>query len=253
MSFEVLDCSAMSVKLTTAILLYEANGLRSGAVYATIHPVDCGDGSASPVIRAGRPADRTSLKAACASLLEVSRIRSGVLTDNVLSIGPEHVIWWQRPGVRTYFFDCRPAADDGAVSIGKRAGRAPTPGIVFVAQGQSLLAYAVKGAGRPDADTPLFHMPAMNVWEDGRVCTGSMPLPDSTVGQSILAWEASFWDSHFSHPNHPKPVRYKGGIHQFSIDLLDGKFSTFPQRVLCPIKGLTLGRLVDRFDGLTAA
>ena len=31
---------------------------------------------------------------------------------------------------------------------------------------------------------------------------------------------------------------------------MDGKFKKFPQRVLRPIKGLTLGRLVDRLDGL---
>lgn len=249
MSFEVHDCAAMSVKLKTAILLYENSNGHSGTSYATIHPVDSGDGNAPPVIRAGRAADRTSLKAVCASLLEASRIRSGILTDNILSVGLEHVVWWQRPGKRNYFFDCRPAAEVG-VSVGKRAGTGLTPGIVFVAKGQSMWAYAVKGDGRPDADTQLFHLPAMNVWVDGKVCTGSMPLPDNTVAESIAAWEKSFWDSNFSHPNHPKPVSYKGGIHQFCIDLLDGKFKKFPQRVLCPIKGQTLGRLVDRLDGL---
>ena len=52
----------------------------------------------------------------------------------------------------------------------------------------------------------------------------------------------------FSHPNHPKPVNYKGGIHAFSRDLLDGKFRKFPERVLRPIKGMTLGLLVDKLD-----
>ncbi|WP_126447959.1 PRTRC system protein B [Sulfuricystis multivorans] len=249
MSFEVHDCAAMSVRLRTAILLYETHGYPHIS-YATIHPVDCGDDNGPPVIRAGRPADRSSLKAVCASLLKSSRVRSGVLADNILSVGLEHVVWWQRPGKRTYFFDCRPSAE-GSVNVGKRAGIGPTPGIVFVAKDQSMWAYAVKGNNRPDADTQLYHLPAMNVWEDGKICTGSMPIPENTLAESVSAWEKSFWDSNFSHPNHPKPVNYKGGIHQFCIDLLDGKFKKFPQRVLRPIKGLTLGRLVDRLDGVT--
>ena len=58
MSFEVHDCAAMSVKLKTAILLYENSNGHSGTSYATIHPVDCGEDNGPPVIRAGRPADR---------------------------------------------------------------------------------------------------------------------------------------------------------------------------------------------------
>jgi PRTRC genetic system protein B len=252
MSFEVQDCATTSISLQTAILFYGNGNNISGVSYATIHPVDGGDGQASPVIRAGRPLDRASLEAACASLMEGARVRCGIFSDNILSIGLEHLVWWQRPGKRTYFFACRPAAE-GEISVGQRAGTGFTPGVVFVAKRQSLWAYAVKGEARPTADTRLYHLPAMNVWPDGRVCTGSAPLPDSTVAESVAAWEKSFWDSNFSHPNHPRPVNYKGGIHQFSIDLLDGKFRKFPQRVLRPIKGLTLGCLVDRLDGITRA
>src|SRR5574338_250207 len=250
MSFEIHDCTAMNVTLQKAILLYGSSNGFSGVSYATIHPIDAEKANSAPVIRAGRPADRASLKAVCASLLEASRVRSGVLPDNILSVGISHIVWWQRPGRRTYFFDCRPAAE-GGVSIGRRAGTGLTPGLVFVAREQSMWTYAVKGDARPDASTQLCHAPMMNTWADGKVCSGSMPLPDSTVAESVAAWEKSFWDSNFSHPNHPKPVNYKGGIHQFSMDLLDGKFRKCPQRVLRPIKVLTLGRLVDDLDGLS--
>ena len=67
----------------------------------------------------------------------------------------------------------------------------------------------------------------------------------------LAKWEKSFWESNFSHPNHPKPLNYKGGIHQFSLDLLNGKFKDkYPVRVLRPIKGLTLGAVIDHFDGI---
>ncbi len=248
MSFEVHDHAAVSVELKTAILLYESRGGNGSMSYATVHPVDC-NGSGHPVIRAGRPADQAVLKSVCSSLLKSSRTRTGVLSDNVLSVGIESVVWWQRPGVRTYFFDCNPAAD-GGFSVGKRAGKAPAPGIVFVSKGQSLWGFAVEGDSRPSADTQLYHLPTMNVWETGKVCTGSMPIPDGTLSESIMAWEQSFWGSNFSHPNHPKVVKYRGGIHKFSAALLDGKFKTFPEHVLRPIDGLTLGALVDQLDGL---
>lgn len=251
MTFEVHDCGAQSVVLQRAILLYGGHGGYQNINYATIHPVDTSKDGA-PVIRAGRPADRESLKAVCASLMESARIRSGVLTDNILSVGLQHVVWWSRPGIHTHFFKCRPSSD-GAVSVGECAGSAPTPGLVFVAKEQTMFVYAVKGDARPTADTPLYHAPYMNVWENAQLCVGSMPLPDSTMAESVATWENAFWGSNFSHPNHPKPLNYPGGIHQFSIDLLAKKFRKFPQRVLRPIKGLTLGGLVDQLDGVKGA
>jgi PRTRC genetic system protein B len=119
---------------------------------------------------------------------------------------------------------------------------------VFVAKDKDMWAFALKGKARPTAETKLFHVPMMNVWENGKVCTGSVPLPSSTVAQSIKEWEDAFWNSHFTHPNHKRPVRYKGGIHAFCIDLLDGKFKEFPVRVLNAIPNATLGALVERLD-----
>ena len=252
MSFDVFDGEAMSMRLNAAILLYARGDFGGDAAYrkinyATVHPVDNQEGQATPVIRAGRPVDVLDLKAICTSLLASTRFRSGVLPDNILNVGLEHVVWWQRPGRRTYFFNCS-AAPSERISIGQRAGSALTPGIVFAVRDKTLWAYALKGDERPDAQTPLYHLPVMNVWKDGRVCCGSTPLPDSTVAESVKAWEDAFWRSAFTHPNHDKPVNYQGGIHQFSIDLLDGKFRKFPQRVLRPIKGLALGNLIEALE-----
>lgn len=245
MSFEVKDLSAQSVRMQTAILLYGSD--RGSLSYATIHPVEQASPDSSPVIRAGRPADRNSLKSVCASLIDSARIRSGLLSDNILSIGLDHVVWWSRPGLRTYFFDAR-VTGGATVNVGKRGGMAHAPALIFVAKQQTLWVYAMKGSNRPSLDTPLFHAPLMNIWSDSKVCVGSMPLPKETVADSIVEWEQAFWASNFSHPNHDRVVSYKGGIHQFSIDLLDGKFRKFPERVLRPIKGLTLGKLIDTFD-----
>jgi PRTRC genetic system protein B len=247
MSFSVRDQEASYLKMDCAIMLYSSDQGYAKQRYATIHPVEI-DENGAPVIRAGRPADLDSLKASVSELLSSSRVRSGVLPDNILSVGLDHIVWWQRPGRRSFFFDCRGKVEDGAANVGQRAGEGLTPGLVFVAKGQDMMVFAVKGESRPEATTPLCHAPLMNVWSNGTVCTGSMPLPASTVAESVAAWESAFWNSNFSHPNHPKPVNYKGGIHQFSIDLLDGKFKKFPQRVLVPIKGLSLEKLILQLD-----
>lgn len=249
MSFEVHDLDAQSVKLQSAILLYGSTKTYGNLRYATIHPVDSAGRDAPPVIRAGRPLDGRSLQSVCADLMESARVRSGVLPATVLSVGLEHVVWWSPPGRRTYFFNTS-VADDGRVYVGQRNGMALTPGLVFVAKRQQMMVFAVQGDERPDADTRLCHAPLMNVYEDGKVCTGSMPLPDTTVAASIAKWEEAFWNSNFTHPNHAKPVSYTGGLHAFSLALLDGRFRKFPQRVLRPIKGLTLGTLVDQLDRL---
>lgn len=239
MTFQIHDQTSRSAELSQAILLYSG----SGHAYATIHPVRERDGR--PEIRAGRPIDSESLRAVCANLVKSSLLRSGVLPWNVLSVGLAHVVWWRPPGESHVFFDCR---GDG---IGRRNGTIPLPGLVFAVKQKSMKVFAVKGRERPTQESPLFHAPLMNVWEGGNVCTGSMPLPESSVAESIASWEAAFWQSAFSHPNHPKPVRYKGGIHQISSDLLDGRFKVFPARALNPLpENKTVGDLTDHLDEL---
>lgn len=248
MSFEVSDCAAHSMVMKSAILLYGSHDYNNSR-YGTIHSIDTSDKAAGPAIRAGRPLDTDILRQIVTDLLGAAKVRSGLLPSNILSIGLNHVIWWQPPGIRNYFFDTRKHLEaEGKVQVGRRAGTGFTPGLIFVAQDQRLYVFAFKGTERPDAKTPLFHAPLMNVYDTGVVCTGSMPIPDSTLAESVSHWERNFWASAFTHPNHAKVVNYKGGLHAFSNDLLDGKFRKFPERVLRRIQGATLGRLVDRLD-----
>lgn len=246
MSFAVVDPAATTVSLQTAVLLYGTSGGMSTTRYATIHPVTCEDGG-QPVIREGQPADRKALLAFAQSLTDSCAIPSGVLSPNILSVGPEHVVWFAPPSRETYFFKTRNVAE-GAVSVGTRAGEAFTPGMIFAVREKTMWVFAVKGKERPDENTPLYHCPLMNVYQDGKVCTGSMPLPASTMAASVKEWQKSFWSSAFSHPNMPKAVNYKGGLHAFSIDLLDGKFKKFPERYLRRIPGLTLGKFVASIE-----
>lgn len=244
MSFTISNFAASELQLSQAILLYKHRN--NNVAYATIHPVGVSENGCA-MIRAGRPADSRAIRSVCADLLSSAKTRSGLLSSNVLSVGMSHIVWWSPPQQRTYYFDCRPRGE--GPNVGQRSGIAPAPGLIFVGGEKRLWVFAMKGKERPTADTPLFHAPLMNVYDNGSVCTGSMPMPDATLSASAELWEQSFWQSAFSHPNHQKPVRYRKGLHQFSIDLLDGKFKTrFPERVLEPLGDVTLGQLIDRLD-----
>jgi PRTRC genetic system protein B len=237
----VHDDRNLSVRLEQAILIYSrSSGLnRDGTHYATVHPVSIHE-SASPIIEAGRPLDKGTLEKLLRSLMKTAGTQTGVFSERILSVGTGFVVWWQPPGERAFFFDCAASS-----SIGKRSGSGRVPGLVFVASGCTLRVFAVKGRTRPGTDTLLHHAPLMNVYADGKVCTGSAPLPGSTLSSSIAAWEAAFWNSSFTHPNQQRAVRYKGGLEQFSLDLLNGKFTRFPEHVLCPHPVGTVGKLVE--------
>ena len=246
MSFDLHDNSTVST-LSSAILLYGSRH-GGGASFATIHPVTV-DEENGAVIGAGRPFDEKALKQLAADLVSTMQVKSGILPTNVLSVGGSHIMWWSPPRRHTYFFDTRTRinSDDSGVSVGKRCGEAFGPGLIFLVKDGEMRLFAVKGKERPEAKTPLFHAPLMNVYEDGRLCTGSMNKPDSTLADSIAEWEQSFWDAAFSHPNHAKAVNYKGGLHALSIDLLDGKFRKYPELVLRSMK-MTLQDVVDDID-----
>ena len=240
MSFNVCDDSEES-QLSQAILLYKKS--HGGASFATIHPI-VNDENNGMTIGAGCAFDERALKKLATELVSTLRIKSGILPSNVLSVGDDHIMWWSAPSRRTYFFNTR---DDGGIHVGKRSGEAFTPNLIFVVRRGGMSVFAVKGNKRPEAGTPIYHAPLMNVYEDGTLCMGSMSRPNSTLADSIALWEQSFWDAAFSHPNHAKAVIYKGGLHAFSIDLLDGKFRKFPDRVLRPMK-ITLQDIVDQLD-----
>ena len=243
MSFAILHKTSGITRLSKALLLYTNE--RGNTAFATAHDVLTPQDEPAQ-IGPGRPLSLDNLFATVRSLSESCRTSSGFLDERVLSIGLDFVIWWQPPTKRTHFFDC--AERPGEHRVGKRTGQAPTPGLIFIAKGHSLWVYAVKGDSRPQPDTPLFHSPYMNVYADGGVCTGSMPLPAATLSDSRDAWEAAFFASNFTHPNHAKAVQYEGGLHGLSTALLDGKHRKFPQRALLPHKGQTAGSLVADFE-----
>ena len=82
------------------------------------------------------------------------------------------------------------------------------------------------------------------MWKGGAICHGNVGVPDCAIAQRIEAWNTAFFGSFFTHPNVQKGlVKYRGGSYRFWKDMLDGKFKSFPQRVLVPLNA-TLGELL---------
>lgn len=223
--------------LDRAVLLY--NG-RSGGALATVHEVITVEGA--PVIGAGRPMSAQAARELSAALLR--RVaHGGFLPETVLYVHGDVLVWWLPPARRHIAFR---VDGDHAEAFGgaERGETVPQPGLIFAASSRMWRVWAVKGNRRPTPQTPLFQAPYFNIDGHGHICRGNVPVPEGTMVEKIGAWNDAFLRSYFTHPNLTgKLLRYRGGSYAFWRDMLDGRFTRFPERVLVNTK-TTLGALL---------
>lgn len=117
---------------------------------------------------------------------------SGILPENTLwwsnSKGGQLVAIWVEPGVR------RLAVKEDAMKTAKRYN-VPLPGLIFLCRpGLSPWIYAA--LKRPEAPRDIiYHAPLANVYEDGRICGGSVKWPQD-MGKIPEAFLTSFFTRH---------------------------------------------------------
>lgn len=223
--------------LDQAVLLYHG---RSGGALATVHEVMAVDGA--PVIGAGRAMTAQAARELASALLQRAA-HGGFLPETVLYLHGDVLVWWVPPARRHIAFR---VGDDHAESFGgaERGDLVPLPGLVFAASSRAWRVWAVKGSRRPTPKTPLFQAPFFNVDAHGRICQGNVPVPEGTTVEKIDAWNDAFLRSYFTHPNVAgKLLRYRGGSYAFWRDMLDQRFTHFPERVLVDVE-TTLGQLL---------
>jgi PRTRC genetic system protein B len=73
--------------------------------------------------------------------------------------------------------------------------------LVFKATDRELFVRALEKNERPTENTPLKTAPYWNVDSAGRVCLGTMHVPDELTAASVASWESGFFQSEFTHPN----------------------------------------------------
>jgi PRTRC genetic system protein B len=230
--FQVRTQSDGILRLDQAVLIYRG---ASANALAPVHQIEEVDGE--PVILAGQAmTPRAAIQLARA--LSKGVAHGGFLPETVLYIDGDLLLWWVPPVKRHIMVS---APELGAPERGEIV---PHPGLVFAASSSVWKVWAVKGKTRPTLQSALFQAPYFNVWEGGDICRGNVQVPDGTTAEKIDAWNAAFLNSFFTHPNvKAKLVRYRGGAYAFWRDMLDGRFKTFPERVLVDIK-TTLGKLL---------
>jgi PRTRC genetic system protein B len=152
----------------------------------------------------------------------------GILPTNILHINPSRdkgaVIWYTKSQKRPLYF---------IEGLGIPSGKAFVPPMVWQASKNSLRVFALLNDRRPTEKTPLYCAPFFNIYEDGRVCMGSVSIDiknSVSLEEFTRAWEDYFFNSYFSHlMGDNSPV--KGNCVSLWKDLV-ATGRTFPKEVL---------------------
>ncbi|NOW95994.1 PRTRC system protein B [Mucilaginibacter sp. SG564] len=120
----------------------------------------------------------------------------GLLPANVLFLDPQaegYVIWFTPPMAVDLFF---------VEGLQIPSGKAHIPAMVWKGSKNALNVYALKSKSKPNANTPLYHAPFFNIYENGNVCMGTVQIAIdrfTRLEDFISKWEAYFFNSYFSH------------------------------------------------------
>jgi PRTRC genetic system protein B len=121
----------------------------------------------------------------------------GILPTNILHINPSNdkgtVLWYTKAQQRQMYF---------VNNLGIPHGKAQVPPMLWFANKNSLAVFALSTNRRPTEKTPLHYAPFFNIYEDGRVCMGTVSIDikkSASVEEFIQAWEHYFFNSYFSH------------------------------------------------------
>jgi PRTRC genetic system protein B len=206
--------------LKQAVLLYQ-EGSRA---FATLHEVKCRPEEA-PFLCAGQSVTRGFLETLAAGL--GASMAAEVLPDHVLARTRELIAWWSRAQRRLMFFG------DGNADARKLNGKMyPHPALVFMIHGRELLVRALSENRRPAAATPLKNAPYWNTDADGRVCLGSMRVPDNVSVSSLSGWEEAYFASEFTHPSGAVRLTSHPGGFLGLWSSLTGQKQNFPSKYL---------------------
>jgi PRTRC genetic system protein B len=175
--------------LKQAVLLYQ----EGNRAFATLHEVKSRPDGPS-YLGAGQSVTTGFLETLTKGL--GANMAAEVLPENVLARTPELIAWWSPAQRRLMFFG------GGNTETAKLNGKVyPHPPLVFMVHERELFVRALRENSRPKAETRLSNAPYWNTDAYGRVCLGSMRVPDEVGAKTIAAWEAGYFASEFTHPS----------------------------------------------------
>jgi PRTRC genetic system protein B len=219
--------------LKQAVLLYQ-EGSRA---FATLHEVKCRPNEA-PYLCAGQSVTTGFLETLAEGL--GASMGAEVLPEHVLARTPELIAWWSRAQPRLMFF-----GDGNAEAKTLNGKMYPHPALAFVIHGRELFVRALAENCRPAADTRLRNAPYWNTDAHGRVCLGSMRVPEETGVGSLSRWEDAYFASEFTHPSGAVRLTTHPGGFLGLWSSLAGRKDKFPVKFLADSKQ-TLQEFVQR-------
>ena len=219
--------------LKQAVLLYQ-EGSRA---FATLHEVKSRSDEA-PYLCAGQSVTTGFLQTLAKGL--GASTAAEVLPERVLARTPELIVWWSRAQPRLMFFGA------GNAEATKLNGKMyPHPALIFMIHGRELFVRALAEDCRPTADTRLKNAPYWNTDAHGRVCLGSMRVPEEVSVGSLSGWESAYFASEFTHPSGAVRLTTHPGGFLGLWSSLAGRKQNFPVKFLADGKQ-TLQEFVER-------
>jgi PRTRC genetic system protein B len=219
--------------LKQAVLLYQ----EGSSTFATLHEVKCRPNEA-PYLCAGQAVTTGFLETLAKGL--GASMGAEVLPEHVLARTPDVIAWWSKAQPRLIFFG------DGNAEAKKLNGKMyPHPALVFMIHGREPFVRALAEDCRPAADTRLKNAPYWNTDAHGRVCLGSMRVPEEISVGSLSGWENAYFASEFTHPSGAVRLTTHFGGFLGLWSSLAGRKDKFPVRFLADSKQ-TLQEFVER-------
>ncbi len=219
--------------LKQAVLLYQ-DGSRA---FATLHEVKHRQNQA-PYLSAGQSVTTGFLETLAKGL--GASMAAEVLPEYVLARTPELIAWWSQARPRMMFFGA--GNKDTAALNGKMY---PHPALVFMIQRRELFVRALAENRRPSVSTRLCSAPYWNTDANGRVCLGSMRVPNDAGVASLAGWENAYFASEFTHPSGAVRLTTHPGGFLGLWSGLAGRKRAFPVKFLAESKQ-TLQEFVEQ-------
>lgn len=150
-----------------------------------------------------------------------------ILSENILHINPSingSVIWYTKSKSVNLFF---------SENLGIPNSSAQIPALLWFANKQNLVIFALASDKRPTEKTILYHAPFFNVYDSGNVCMGTVDVNiknSASIEEFTTAWENYFFNSYFSHlMNGHNPI--KGNLVNLWKELINTE-NSFPKKLL---------------------
>lgn len=230
--FECSDAETMTLR--GAVLLYESRG----RTFAVWHESRSGVGDIAQLREA--QAFTTGFLRSLREWLPTEFLQ-GLLPENILVWNSDLVVWWSRRTIRRLFFRENTEAPAGLSGV-----QFSQPALLWCVSSQELTVRALLTNRRPTADTPLMIAPYWNVDGDtGRVCLGSMKVPEVAGVAALAQWEKAFFESEFTHQTGVKRL-VQGAKGYFDVwERVRSGPRAFPAKCLVPANE-TLSDLIRR-------